>query len=480
MLFNTLQFVVFYIIVASLYYNLPHKKRWIMLLAASCYFYLGFYPFYIIVMFGIITISYFAALMLEKNSYEAKKILITTGISLVTGILLTLKYSDSLNDFVIDLLFGGTKLPKPLTHILLPIGLSFHTFQVIAYMIEVYRGNVKAERNFGIFSLYVMFFPQLVAGPIERPQNLLLQFKEKNEFDFDNFKSGLMLMAFGYFKKVVVADRLGIAVDSTYNSAASHTGSELLIATILYSFQIYIDFSAYTEIAIGSARIMGFKLTNNFKSPYFSNTITEFWARWHISLSTWLRDYLFLPSAYYILRIIRKKWLGMKPEIWSYVLATMFTMFIAGLWHGDSLAFVIWGLLHGFYLVLAFAKKRIYKRYHVRTSSKTIAKLIRVCITFFLVSFAWIFFRAGDTATSFLIIKKIFSFSVFSLPGFSLNGVEMIFSIILILLILLKERMWNEIKINFNFAYWLVFTAIILLCYFFGVFDQKQFIYFQF
>ncbi len=480
MVFNSLQFLLFFTSVSTLFFNLPQRFRPAILLIASCYFYMCFLPVYLLIMTGTIAISYFIGLKLSGESRTNNRVYLIIGLLLVIGVLAFFKYYISYNEFLVNLLYGKPKSTVPIVSILLPVGLSFHTFQVISYMIEVYRKKIKPERNFGIYSLYVMFFPQLVAGPIERPQNLIPQFRIENNFDFENFKSGVMMMAFGFFKKVVIADRLAIVVNASYGSAAEQSGFALLVATLLYSIQLYCDFSGYSEIAVGTAKIMGFKLTDNFKAPYFSKSITEFWTKWHISLSTWLRDYLFLPIAYKVLRVVKKKKLGLKPEVWSYVIAALLTMFIAGIWHGDAWTFAIWGLLHGTFIVASFVKSRIYKKFRIKISQGLPFSTIKVITTFLLVSFAWIFFRAPDLSTSFLIISKIFSVSVFSVSSFALNSAELIFCVILIIFLFLKEKLWLVINVRSNLLFYTLILLISSACYLFGVFEQSQFLYFQF
>ncbi len=480
MLFNSLQFLVFFVIITSLYFNVPQKLRWQVLLIGSCYFYMSFALVYFPIMGITISTAYLSGLKLGKADFKNKKLFLSFAIIAVTAILAFFKYYNSLNEYFSVLFFGNEKHMLPVLSILLPVGLSFHTFQVISYMVEVYRGSIKPEKNYGIFSLYVLYFPQVVAGPIERPQKLLPQFREEHVFDYDKFKSGVMLMAFGFFKKVVIADRLAMIVDNSFGSIASQTGSSLLIATLLYSLQLYCDFSAYSEIAVGSARIMGFNLTDNFNAPYFSKSISEFWTRWHISLSTWLRDYLFLPIAYKVLRIVKKKTLHLKPEVWSYIIATLLTMFIAGLWHGDTWSFAFWGLLHGLFLISSFVKGRVYKKYRIKISRSIPANLIRTALAFLLVSFAWIFFRAPDFPRAIIIIQKIFSFSVFNRPSFVLNNAEMIFSLILIIFLFIKEKLWPVINTSSNIRFYLIIFIILINCYLFGIFNLKQFIYFQF
>lgn len=480
MLFNSLQFLVFFIIIVSLYFNIRHEFRWVLLLAASCYFYMSFAVIYLPILGITITISYITGLLLGKENFSRKKFFLGLAVFAVICILAFFKYYNSFNIYFTKIIFGEEKQILPALSILLPVGLSFHTFQVISYMVETYRGNIKPERNFGIFSLYVLFFPKVVAGPIERPQKLLPQFREFHGFDFEMFKSGAMLMAFGFFKKVVIADRLALIVDNSYSFASNQSGSELLIAALLYSLQLYCDFSAYSEIAVGSARILGFNLTDNFNAPYFSKSITEFWTRWHISLSTWLRDYLFLPIAYKTVRIVKKDLLNIKPEVLSYIFATSITMFIAGLWHGDTWSFAVWGLLHGLFLITSFLKGRFYKRRRIKISRSLHVNVLRVIMTFLLVSFAWIFFRAPDFSTAFLIIGKIFSLSVFNPPSFILNNAEMIFSVLLIIFLFVKEKFLPIIYTNSDFRFYMLIALIAVVCYFFGVFNQKQFIYFQF
>jgi D-alanyl-lipoteichoic acid acyltransferase DltB (MBOAT superfamily) len=266
-----------------------------MLLFASCYFYMAFVPVYILILGGTIVVDYFAGIWLEKTKGAKKRSLLILSLFANIGVLAVFKYYNFLNDNLSGLLNSiGYHNSIPSLSILLPIGLSFHTFQAMSYTIEVYRGHQKAEKHFGIYALYVMFYPQLVAGPIERPQNLLHQFYEKHYFKIERVIEGLKLMLWGFFMKLVVADRLAIYVNAAYNNPDKHTGPTLIVATIFFAFQIYCDFSGYSNIAIGAARVLGFKLMTNFNRPYFSRSIAEFWKRWHISLSTWFKDYLYI------------------------------------------------------------------------------------------------------------------------------------------------------------------------------------------
>ena len=323
MLFNSLDFLFFFIIVTTAYFCLPHKYRWFLLLASSCYFYMAFIPIYILILGFTIVIDYFSGIYIENAEGKRKKIFLILSLIANIGVLSVFKYYNFFNENISILLknFGATT-PLPYLSILLPIGLSFHTFQAMSYTIEVYRGNQKAERHFGIYSLYVMFYPQLVAGPIERPQNLLHQFREKFDFDYDRVFSGLKLMAWGVFKKVAIADRLAVYVNQIY-SDIDHTNSiSVFLAAIFFVLQVYADFSGYSDIAIGAARVMGFKLMINFDKPFSSKSVSELWRKWHISLSTWFSDYFYNPIA-----ISKRNW-----GIWGAVYASIITFLILGLW----------------------------------------------------------------------------------------------------------------------------------------------------
>lgn len=326
MLFNSLEFALFFPIVTILFFMLPHKFRWLLLLLASCFFYMFFKPIYILILILTIVIDYYAGLWIAKTEDKRKrKRLLLLSIIANVGVLVVFKYYNFLVDninVVMNTLHTTGKIP--MLNIILPIGLSFHTFQAMSYTIEVYKGNQKAEKHFGIYALYVMFYPQLVAGPIERPQNVLHQFHEVKKFNYENFRSGLILMAWGFFKKCVIADRLSMFVSEVYGNVNEHHGIPVMIATAFFALQIFCDFSGYSDIAIGSARCMGYDLMTNFDRPYLSTSISEFWRRWHISLSTWFRDYVYIPLGGN--RVSKTRW---------YLnLVIVFT--VSGIWHGAN------------------------------------------------------------------------------------------------------------------------------------------------
>ncbi|MBC7422991.1 MAG: MBOAT family protein, partial [Ferruginibacter sp.] len=346
MLFNSFHFLFFFIIVTIIYFLLPQNKKWIWLLISSCYFYMAFVPIYIIILGFTIIVDYFAGICIEGAKDKRRKLFLIVSLIANIGTLCVFKYFNFLNENFSFLLHGfGLKNPIPYLSILLPIGLSFHTFQAMSYTIEVYRGNQKAERHFGIYALYVMFYPQLVAGPIERPQNLLHQFREKHHFNSDRVFDGLKIIIWGLFKKLVVADRLAIFVNGAFNYYDKQSSFSLVLAIIFFSFQIYCDFSGYSDIAIGTAKVMGFDLMPNFKRPIFARSTGEFWKRWHISLSTWFKDYLYFPLG------------GNKVPVARRNFNLMLVFLISGLWHGANWTFVIWGGINGFYLVFAILIK---------------------------------------------------------------------------------------------------------------------------
>lgn len=475
MLFNSIHFFIFFIIVTALYFLLQHKFRWILLLSASCYFYMVFIPVYILILGFTIVIDYFAGMLLENTVGKKRKYWLIASLVANIGVLAIFKYYNFLNNNLSELLTSiGYHNIIPNLSILLPIGLSFHTFQAMSYTIEVYRGHQKAERNFGIYALYVMFYPQLVAGPIERPQNLLHQFYEKHEFDYERVIEGLKLMLWGLFMKLVVADRLAIYVNAVYNNVDQHGGKTLTLATVFFAFQIYCDFAGYSNIAIGAARVMGFKLMTNFNRPYFSHSISEFWKRWHISLSTWFKDYLYFSLG------------GNRVSIPRWYLNLFIVFTISGLWHGANWTFIIWGAINGFYLVFAIVTTKWRKSINSLIYLDRLPKLrniFQIGTTFVLACFSWVFFRANSTADAFHIVKSIISFegSIFMDKTALTYG---FIAISILLLIEIQQEFNHKCYLPFKTGHWvqehLFYGIMALLILVLGVFDGGQFIYFQF
>jgi hypothetical protein len=468
MIFNSVHFIVFFIVTTILYYALPHRYRWAFLLAISCYFYMVFKPIYILILAGTIVVDYVAGLFLENTvDPKRKKWFLIASIIANVGVLAVFKYYNFINENLTELLgVFHVKNEIPMLRILLPIGLSFHTFQAMSYTIEVYRGKQKAERHFGIYALYVMYYPQLVAGPIERPQNILHQLKEKVTFNYDGIVSGLKFILWGLFVKVVIADRLSIYVDIVYNSPQHHSAITSIVATLFFTFQIYCDFSGYSSIAIGCAKVLGVDLMTNFRRPYMSFSVREFWSRWHISLSTWFRDYLYIPLG------------GNRVSLYRNMFNLFFVFLVSGLWHGANWTFIIWGALHGFYLMMEIVIDKYFP-------SITLPRFIRWSLNFILVAIAWVFFRAANFQAAKQILKNIYTFKSGSL--YIGNASYLVYGFGLILFLFAAE--YNAEKLNNKYSLlfsehkawrWSGYLLLILTILCIGVFNGGQFIYFQF
>ena len=473
MLFNSYSFLIFFPVVTFLFFILPHKFRWVLLLAASCFFYMFFKPEYILILAFTIVVDYYAAIFLENEPDKAKrkKYLILSLIANI-GVLAVFKYDDFLNDNITVLasLFGKTN-PLPYLNYLLPIGLSFHTFQAMSYTIEVYRGNQKAERHFGIYALYVMFYPQLVAGPIERPQNMIHQFYVKHKFNYDNAIHGLNLIAYGLFKKVVVADRLSEYVNNVYMNLDYYNTTSVWLACIFFSIQIYCDFSGYSDIARGTAKFMGFDLMINFNRPYLSKTVSEFWTRWHISLSTWFKDYLYIPLGGN--RIGKMKWYRNLTIVFV----------VSGLWHGANWTFIVWGALHAFYVIFGLATRDIRSSIAKGiglVKLKWFYTILNQIVVFTMVTFAWIFFRAENLQKAMKVIHLIFEFDFsFNLTQITAGRgpLNFIMSFVVVGLLALSYLLPANLKFKNNFLFLLVTTSLVL---FLGKNAGSEFIYFKF
>jgi D-alanyl-lipoteichoic acid acyltransferase DltB (MBOAT superfamily) len=488
MLFNSIAFVIFFPVVTLLYFFLPFRFRWALLLAASCFFYMFFKPEYILILGFTIVIDYIAGILLENEQDKArkKKFLIMSLIANI-GVLAVFKYYNFFNNNISVLAqHFGFHNNIPFLNFVLPIGLSFHTFQAMSYTIEVYRGNQKAERHFGIYSLYVMFYPQLVAGPIERPQNVLHQFHEEKHFDYRNAVSGIQLMLWGMFKKVVIADRLAMVTDPVFNNPHGYNATSLFVAAIFFSFQIYCDFSGYSDIAIGCARVMGFKLMQNFNRPYNATTITDFWRRWHISLSTWFKDYLYIPLG------------GNKVAMPRRYLNLFIVFLVSGFWHGANWTYIIWGALHGFYSVFgtmtANFRKGINKAIGL-SSIKWLDNFIQRLTTFILVTTAWVFFRANTASDAFYIFRKLPEAVTESLQAarqhlpllnLGLSTANLLLCFVVIGILELVHFFQNKGSINSlmrrqpPYLRWAIYYACLLAILYIGIFEKRQFIYFQF
>jgi len=416
MVFYSYTFLLFFLAVAILYFTISHKYRWIILLASSYYFYMCWKAEYVIILAVATLWDYLLAIAIAKASTGGKrKLFLVISLFLNLGTLFLFKY---LNLFTgsLQALFSRFNIMVniPALKLLLPVGISYYTFKKISYIVDVYRDRHNLEKHLGRFALYVSFFPELIAGPIDRGKDLLPQFKIQHRPEFKRIIDGLKLLAWGMFKKVVIADRLAIFVNQVYDHPGDYGGVSLTLATLFFSIQIYADFSGYTDMAIGIAQVLGYRLGDNFDRPYFARSIKDFWRRWHISFTTWLRDYLFLPVAYSLSRRIKKDWVLniIKTESWIYITGTMITMSLCGLWHGAGWTFIVWGSLHGLYLVVSHltgkTRKKIRKKL-LPPLLKQPYRYLRVFFTFSMVSVLWVFFRAGSISEAVHILSRMFS-----------------------------------------------------------------------
>lgn len=499
MLFNSIEFMIFFPLVCLGYYLIPHRFRYLFLLVCSYFFYMCWNPRYALLMLTSTVVTWLSGLLIqsaEKNpdpnqQVRRKKLYVALSFVINLSILFFFKYYNFTASSV-SRLFSilGMSIDPPAFDVLLPVGISFYTFQALSYTMDVYRHEIYAERNFFKYALFVSFFPQLVAGPIERSKNLLIQINEKHSFNWGRIKDGLLLMLYGYFQKVVLAEYLAKVVDHVYNDWQLCSGFQLMIATICFAFQIYCDFGSYSNIAIGAAKVMGFRLMENFNTPYFSQTVSEFWRRWHISLSTWFRDYLYIPLGGNRKGRLRKE------------INLMVVFLVSGLWHGASWHFVAWGGLNGIFQIIGERlkplKKRINQICHIDSTVDS-HKLLRMVITFILIDFTWVFFRAPSLKEGLKIVLMILgikgsmpwftygnNLAAFDLTPATLNVLLISLAIlavadfckyrgIVIREWILREGLWLR---------WLIIYTGLLFILIFGVygpgFDASQFIYFQF
>lgn len=484
MIFNSLQYALFLFLVVILYFVLPQKARWVFLLAASYFFYMSWDPRYALLLLFSTVITYFSALLLHRAQNHRQKVFWLVACLIVNlGILFVFKYFNFFNETLAEVirLFGVRYQPLTLS-LVLPVGISFYTFQTLGYLIDVYKGKSEPERNFGKYALFVSFFPQIAAGPIGRFESLRPQFDKKHPFDTGRIRSGLLLIGQGLVKKLVIADRLAILVNAVYDSPADHNGIHFAIATVFFSIQIYCDFSGYTDIAIGSARLLGINLMENFRRPYLGTSVAGFWKRWHISLTSWFRDYLYIPLG------------GNRKRH----LTNILIVFLAsGLWHGASLTFVIWGFLNGVYQVLGIITKKytdkVKSLLKISDSSVLFINFKRLT-TFALVAFSWIFFRAASFGDLKLILARLFTwnasfFANFNTKGLGMQKSELVVSFIAVLLLAVYELIQEKLSVGAVLRRrpvvirWAVYLAVIAVIILFGVYgdaNSTQFIYFKF
>ena len=487
MLFNSWQFAVFFVIVFFSYFALPHRFRWILLLIASYYFYMSWNPELVVLISGVTLETYLAARMISTpgRSQRARKAILAVSVTIPLLLLFFFKYFNFFAGAVAEALTRiSIPVRSPALDIILPVGISFYTFQSLAYVIDVYRGDIAAQKHLGIYALFISFFPQLVAGPIERSKNLMPQFFEEHRFSYQNGADGLRMMAVGLFKKLVVADTLAYHVNVVYNDLPNHSGLSLIVATVLFAFQIYCDFSGYSDIAVGAARMLGFRLMKNFDSPYLSGSIKEFWRRWHISLSTWFSDYVYIPLG------------GNRVRLPRYYFNLFVTFLISGLWHGANWTFLIWGALHGLYRVVGAIRDSLRKRRGLSPAEEATGfrAAFNVAFTFVLVTVGWVFFRANTVQDAFYVFRHCFdgitSFYTYLRDGYVTSAfVKGVFLQVLLslgALILIDATMkrrdmlrWLDAqKPVFRWGIYITFVCMIVLLSEKGI--AARFIYFQF
>ncbi len=484
MLFNSLHFVIFFPLVAAAYFILPHRFRWALLLGASYYFYGAFKIEYLLLLFTSTAVSYVAAIRMKQAQHRQKKLWLWLAIGVNLGLLFFFKYLDfsidSLNQVMGWFRMG---LEFPLSHWLLPIGISFYTFQIVGYLLDVYFDVKEPERHPGIYALYVSFFPQLIAGPIERSTNLLPQFGKKIDYDYHRVVGGLRLMLWGFFKKLVIADNLAIVIDQVYADPGQFPGWVLLIATVFLVYQVYCDFSGYSDIAIGGARVFGIELMQNFNRPFAARSMQEFWKRWHISLASWVNDYVHTPLAYQ-----KRHW-----KMWGALFSIMIAFLVIGIWHGASWNFVIWGLLFGIVLCLEYLTADMRQQLF-RGWPRALVSTLAILYTFSIVVIVSIFFRAETFADAIYVVRHCFDLSTITAsqltgsglwamnidPFWMVMGLGMIIGLEIIQLWERKERIHEVVGRLPKLWRWLIYGVVVVAILSFGNFDMKQFYYFQF
>lgn len=485
MLFNSIEFLIFFPIVCIVYWLLPYNRwRNIFLLLASYYFYMNWEPIYaLLIMFSTVSTWYAARRIAATYVRKKRKLWLTVCLVANFGILFIFKYFNFITDSVFSLLnMAGLRMQVPTFTLLLPVGISFYTFQAVGYIVDVMRGKCAPAKSLWKYALFVSFFPQLVAGPIERTSNLLPQFDEKHRFNDVMFIEGVKMMLFGYFMKLCIADNVSGYVDAVYNNLDFHNGTSVILATFFFTFQILCDFGGYSLIAIGAAMCMGFRLMQNFRQPYLALSPRDFWRRWHISLSSWFTEYVYIPLG------------GNRCSKARHAFNNMATMLISGLWHGANWTFVLWGGYHGILVtasgLLSKGKKVGKDDSATRRNNRflsSLSKCIGILVTFVLMMCGWVFFRANNVGDAFKAFKKMATE-----PGmlFKGEGVPSILMALMLIGVLMAVELYRErrgprplpehlsgLRLTRDIAYSALLVVAILLC---GSFTGGQFIYFQF
>lgn len=484
MIFNSLQYALFLPVIVIIYFSLPQRFRWVFLLTVSYFFYMCWNPKYAILLLLSTGITYSAALLMHNASGKnMKTFYLLANLAINLGILILFKYFNFFNVTIAEAmqLLGVDYQPLKL-NLLLPVGISFYTFQALGYTIDIYKGKAMPRKHFGKYALFVSFFPQLAAGPIGRIESLAPQFDILQKPDFERIKSGLLLIGQGLVKKVIIADRLAMLVNAVYDSPEKFSGVHFAVATLFFTFQIYCDFSGYSDMAVGSARILGYDLTINFRRPYLSSSISEFWKKWHISLTSWLRDYIYIPLGG-----------NRKRHLTNIIIVFL----VSGLWHGANLTFILWGFINGLYQVAGIKLKPYTTKVKAALKIKEDSPLLilfKQLLTFALICFAWIFFRSNSIGDLLFILKKLFSFNSFfpdklSMAGLGMDKADLLVSFLLIASLMVYEYIQEKVNLGAYLrqkppaARWAVYAAVFIMIIIFGVYGDAngvQFIYFKF
>ncbi len=526
MLFNSIEFIIFFPTVVIIFFLLPQKWQWKWLLASSCFFFgFSYYlyydtvnfpyptniPWYVFNVFSVISvicINYYLAILIERSRESGSKyakLFLMIGIIYPIVLLVFFKYLNFFNQTIFHIAkFFSLNYPLTILKIIVPLGISYYTFHIISYLVDVYRGVQKAERHFGIFSLYIMFFPKIVAGPIERANRLIPQFYEEKKFDYARIKDGLLLIAWGLFKKLVIADRAAIVANEVYSNPHGYPGIYLIIAHLSFIFQVYCDFSGYSDMAIGLSQVMGFKLTENFRRPYLSSSISELWRRWHITMISWFRDYVYIPLG------------GNRVAKWRWQYNTFITFILSGFWHGANWTFITWSALNAVHILISIWTEPLRKKFMSVFDLKkfpSFYKIATVLVTFLSFCFSGIFFRANSMADSFYIITHLFTgfdalfktlikldyemlksllviqnkttFLGYSKPAFLPEMITLALGMIVLAIIEIiqersNKRMRDMIAQKPWYIRWALYYCLLFALVFLGVYSNQQFIYFRF
>lgn len=478
MVFTSFNFLIFFPILAVLYWITPAKYRWVTLLIASYFFYINIKPVYALLVGGVTLSTYVFTRLIDKTNIESRKrAFMVINIVLILLPLFFFKYFSSINEGIFTLLESmHVRWPLPEIKLILPIGISFYSFMAIGYTIDVYNEEIKPEKNIGILALFVSFFPLILSGPIERAKNMLPQFKAHRHIEYSMVMEGLKMMLWGYFMKLVVADRVGVYVDAVYNNIDQHNGTTLFFASLLYPFQVYADLGGYSLIAIGTAKILGLNVMQNFKRPFFATSMSEFWRRWHISLISWLTDYVYTPLSFAF----------RKYKVWGIVISLMITFIISGIWHGPALTFVVWGIMQGIFLcieALTNKKRAVFEKKH-NLSKKGWYIFIGASVTYLLFTASQIFARALNINDALTIYKKIFTVTGPIFKGDYQQLIYALFSIVFLFTIEFIQEFISKSPLPFKYRYGFLnrmgYGFLLILIVMIGVFDGSQFIYFQF